>query len=211
MVNTLLRRHTNNDARHSQLLNSLHSKKLQESRVAFIKATLLLAIVAFCFFESILCSHNGIFHDFETLLLQLQIQWMLFTCVAVWCLCLIFLTFRLNDLPLIGFLLIAISMYAACYASAWPTADAMTLMVGITLGLGMRLCFSQYYHYFVIASLIILLALSSWCHLNMRNNPYHGPRWMGLWDNPNTYGMLMGAGGLLALGLLAANSKFKIK
>ena len=25
-------------------------------------------------------------------------------------------------------------------------------------------------------------------------NPYHGPRWMGLWDNPKIYGMLMGAG-----------------
>jgi O-antigen ligase len=34
---------------------------------------------------------------------------------------------------------------------------------------------------------------------------------MGLWDNPNTYGMLMGAGGLLAIGLLAANAKLKIK
>ena len=30
---------------------------------------------------------------------------------------------------------------------------------------------------------------------------------MGLWDNPNDYGMLMGAGVTLAIGLLAQNLK----
>ncbi len=41
----------------------------------------------------------------------------------------------------------------------------------------------------------------------MSDNYYHGPRWMGLWDNPNTYGMLMGAGVLLAVGLLKGMKK----
>jgi O-antigen ligase len=62
-----------------------------------------------------------------------------------------------------------------------------------------------------LVGLIVLLAFSSFWHLDMTNNYYHGPRWMGLWDNPNIYGMLMGTGGTLAIGLLAANEKLKIK
>ena len=58
-----------------------------------------------------------------------------------------------------------------------------------------------------LVGLVLLLAFSSWWHLDMSNNFYHGPRWMGLWDNPNTYGMLMGAGVVLAIGLLAENLK----
>jgi O-antigen ligase len=43
----------------------------------------------------------------------------------------------------------------------------------------------------------------------MSDNPYHGPRWMGLWNNPNDYGMLMGLGVVLAIGLLVPNLKFE--
>lgn len=35
---------------------------------------------------------------------------------------------------------------------------------------------------------------------------YQGPRWIGPWDDPNTCGMLMGAGCVLATGLLWAGS-----
>ena len=57
--------------------------------------------------------------------------------------------------------------------------------------------------------LVLLLAFSSWWHLDMSVNFYHGPRWMGLWNNPNIYGMLMGAGLTLAIGLLAGRLKAK--
>jgi len=40
---------------------------------------------------------------------------------------------------------------------------------------------------------------------------YHGPRWMGLWDNPNIYGMLMGAGVVLTAGLLLADRRWKME
>jgi len=39
------------------------------------------------------------------------------------------------------------------------------------------------------------------------HNFYPGTRWTGLWDNPNIYGMLMGAGVTLTIGLLAASPK----
>ena len=51
--------------------------------------------------------------------------------------------------------------------------------------------------------LAVLLAFASWWHLKVMHNFYPGTRWTGLWDNPNTYGMLMGTGAVLAIGLLA--------
>ena len=64
--------------------------------------------------------------------------------------------------------------------------------------------------YFLIG-LVIMLAFSSWWHLDTSNNPYHGPRWMGLWYNPNDYGMLMGAGLTLAIGLRAGIKNEKLR
>jgi hypothetical protein len=58
-----------------------------------------------------------------------------------------------------------------------------------------------------LVGLVLLLAFSSWWHLDMSANFYHGPRWMGLWNNPNVYGMLMSAGVVLAIGLLIQNLK----
>ena len=45
-----------------------------------------------------------------------------------------------------------------------------------------------------IVGLVLLLAFASWWHLDLARNFYPGTRWTGLWDNPNDYGMLMGAG-----------------
>ncbi len=58
-----------------------------------------------------------------------------------------------------------------------------------------------------LIGLVVLLAFSSWWHLNIAHYFYHGLRWTGLWENPNIYGMLMGAGLTLAIGLLAQNLK----
>ncbi|HKW30920.1 MAG TPA: O-antigen ligase family protein [Verrucomicrobiae bacterium] len=57
----------------------------------------------------------------------------------------------------------------------------------------------------------MLLTFSVFWHLDMSDSFYHGPRWMGLWNNPNDYGMLMGAGVVLAIGLLAANQKSEVR
>ncbi len=64
--------------------------------------------------------------------------------------------------------------------------------------------------YFLIG-LVVLLAFSSWWHLDVAHNFYPGTRWTGLWNNPNDYGMLMGAGVTLAIGLLAASLKSKVQ
>ena len=65
--------------------------------------------------------------------------------------------------------------------------------------------------YYFILVLVMMLAFGSWCHLGVAHNVYPGTRWTGLWNNPNIYGVLMGSGGVLAVGLLAANAKNRIK
>jgi O-antigen ligase len=45
----------------------------------------------------------------------------------------------------------------------------------------------------------------------MPANFYHGPRWTGLWNDPNIYGMLMGSGLVLATVLLVAKERKKHK
>jgi O-antigen ligase len=192
------------------------------------KVVLLLAIVALCLFEYSL-HQSTVFREFEAAFLSLQ--WMLLICLAAWCGTLLFLTFALNDLPLIGLLLIALLAYFVGYAAS-PIKDALTLLTGVTLGKAARVLlsgssrpifsdtrasgrhlaptkrseidqsgFTSAVTFFT--GMIGMLAFASWWHLDLSNNFYHGPRWMGLWYNPNDYGLLMGAGTILTVGLLA--------
>jgi hypothetical protein len=189
---------------------------------ALIKPVLLLLIAGLCLFEFVLARQSGIFHEFEVVLLQTQ--WMLLVCLAVWCGTFLFLTFSLKDLSLIGLLIIAIAGYFISQAENRPAVDAITLLFGVTLGKGARFFLSRGSRResalaektgtgqsgltsaaTFLTGLVLLLAFASWWHLDMANNFYHGPRWMGLWNNPNDYGLLMGAGLVLAVGLLTAN------
>ncbi len=187
-----------------------------------IKLALLLTIVAVCLFEFVLDRQSGVFRELELALLQTQ--WMLMVCVAVWCGTLLFLTFSLKDLPLIGLLIIAIVAYCISRAEDRPATDAVTLLFGVTLGKGMRFALQSgkwkaesgnspvldTRHSTLdtfLFGLVLLLAFASWWHLDMTDNFYHGPRWMGLWNNPNDYGLLMSAGFVLSVGLLAARER----
>ena len=192
---------------------SAHSQMLIRTTIV----TLLLAVVALCLFGYVLNSLSGSIRQFEVALLSLR--WMLLVCMVVWCGTFIFLTFGLNDLPLIGLLLIVITAFFIGLAKNSPATDALILIFGVTLGKGMRIALmkdeksnSEIVNrksaiVNVLVGLVLLLAFASWWQLDMTNNFYHGPRWMGLWDNPNIYGMLMGAGVLLSIGLLTQNLK----
>jgi O-antigen ligase len=172
----------------------------------------LLLPVIFSVFENVLRRQSTVFQEFEITVLQTQI--IILICLVVWYVFFLYRTFSLNDLPLVGLLGIAISVYFICYAATWRKPDAISLLAGATLGRGVQFFRESSKPHAEIGKfltgLVILLGFSSCWHLDMAGS-YHGPRWMGLWDNPNTYGMLMGAGGLLAIGLLAANAKLKIK
>jgi len=117
----------------------------------------------------------------------------------------------LKDILLVGLLLIASIMYATNYGFSFRSTNAVVFLGGITLGRGARVILekrkSGIRNYLI--GLVVLLAFSSWWHLDMTDNSYHGPRWMGLWNNPNIYGVLMGAGVILATGLLLADGRWK--
>jgi len=194
--------------------------KVMETFFRLIKIALPLAIMSICLFGYVLHSQSEIFREFEAALQS--VEWMLLACITIWCGGFIFLTFSRNDLPLIGLLLIAIAAYFIGYVASWRVADAIILLAGVTLGRGARFFLSGSSRResaltetpeinqsgltsaatFLIG-VVLLLAFASWWHLDMAG-AYHGPRWMGLWDNPNDYGMLMGAGVVLAIGLRAS-------
>jgi len=218
-----------------------------------LKPVLTLAIVSVCLFGYVLHYESGICREFQAALLS--VQWMLLVCMAVWCGAFLFLTFSRRDLPLIGLLLIAISVYFIGYTAAARAADAIILLAGVTFGKGVSFLLSRssrresvltkkpeidqsgnqptltpsFSHPMsdgeydaaqgthrsspvtFLVGLILLLAFGSWWHLDVARNFYPGTRWTGLWDNPNIFGMLMGVGVVLAIGLLATNSKLKIK
>jgi len=184
---------------------------------------LSVAIAALCLFGQALSSHYYVFRELIATLTEEQ--WMLLACLSLWCGTLIFLMFSLEDLPLIGLSFFATAAYFIGDAAALRVSDALTLLAGVTLGRGAKFLLKADGRWqmengaekgvgsqksevrIFLIGLIGLLAFSSWWHLDMTDNLYQGPRWMGLWNNPNDFGMLMGAGVALAIGLLAGRKK----
>ena len=106
-----------------------------------VKATLLLAIMAFCVYEYVLCYQNVICHTFETILFQMQ--WMLTAGLILWCGFFLLLTFSRNDLLLIGLLLIAMIMYFISHVAGLRRMEHYAmLLAGVTLGKWARVLLS---------------------------------------------------------------------
>ena len=183
-----------------------------------IKPIILLAIVALFLLESVLNRQSEVFQKFEFAIFALQ--WTPLFCLAVWCGAFFFLTYGLQDLPLIGLLLVAMAAY---FMATRLATDSIMLLLGVTLGKGtsfalkggrqkvknengykLRVANSELQMF--LLGLICFLTIASWWNLDMPG-PYHGPRWMGLWNNPNDYGLLMAVGVTLAIGLLVRNLK----
>jgi hypothetical protein len=188
------------------------------------KPMVLLAIVALCLFEFVLHRQSGLFPEIETAFLSLQ--WMLLVCFTVWAGTSLLPTFNRKDLPLIGLFVITMLAFYISQVGSQPATDALVLLFAVTLGRGASFFLSlkakgkrlkeegcsirNLEGRLFLVGLIVLLAIASWWHLDMKDNYYHGPRWMGLWNNPNDYGLLMGAGVVLATGLLAASQQSRV-
>jgi hypothetical protein len=116
------------------------------------------------------------------------------------------LTFNIIDMLIV--LLIIIATYYLVRSTAYYEESNVTVFIfGLTLGKASKLliplkvdgdCKIKIF----ITGFILLLSLSFWRRLDSSWNYYNGPRWMGLWDNPNTYGILMSTGITLAIGLI---------
>jgi len=181
---------------------------------------LMLVVLAFCLFKYLLHHQSKDFCELEALFVSLSKIAISF--LGVWCGLILLLTFRLDDLPLIGLLVSAIVAY--CIGGR-PGMDALTLLFCVAFGKAARFCLNVRQSgitltqnpkigemvfspvgMFLVAQVGLLTFASLW-HLDMSANFYHGPRWMGVWNNPNTYGKLMGTGATLTIGLLAQTLK----
>lgn len=158
------------------------------------------------------------------ILMEPESQWMAFLCLGVYFTALIFFRYRASS----GFwraanphlwLACALVIIAALYASDYtPSVQALTFIAGAALGQGMAFWTELEFHnskftiqnslvLLVVSILVLLLACVSVLHVGAaRTYEYHSrARWAGVWDNPNIFGVLMGTGVLLALGLTMAS------
>ncbi|HEX5219470.1 MAG TPA: O-antigen ligase family protein [Verrucomicrobiae bacterium] len=159
-----------------------------------------------CLFEFQLRLQSTLFQTFEDQRVSVQREFAL--CILI-CFCAFaFFSFGLNDLPLILLLFIAAAVYFAAPVSSRIT-DAIPLFAGATLGKAATTILVTREHErksevrIFLMGLVFMLAFASWWHVRVPGNFYTGPRWMGLWNHPNDYGMLMGVGLLIAVGLVA--------
>jgi hypothetical protein len=180
--------------------------------------------VSLCLWGYVLLFQSNHIREFYAALLS--VQWILLVCIAVWCCTFLFLTFIWHDWPLVGLLLLVGVHYFTGYTESLRGANALIFLAGVALGRAARFLLKADGRWQtgdvennseilnrkaaivnVLVGVVVLLAFSSWWHLEVAHNVYPGTRWTGLWDNPNVYGMLMGAGMVLAIGLSAAKER----
>jgi hypothetical protein len=110
------------------------------------------------------------------------------------------------------FAVLALSAYALHYRTAARSTDCAVLFFGMAIGQGAAAAASTstggaaWFRAATLDLLIALLGLASVMHpVTTLPLYYHGQvRWHGPWLVPNTYGLLMGLGVILALGRLGA-------
>lgn len=161
----------------------------------------LIAVLVYCLFDYALQQYGPLrnFVGGLGLIFQPQIQWGVFTLACLWCIGLILLAFVWSDLWLLGFLLIAVLAYATNYDTAASEVAAVNILLAVAIGKSVALLQARK---LIIPCLVALLTGTACLHLDFAGSYYHeDPRWMGLWYDPNVYGILMGVGSLLALGL----------
>ena len=183
-------------------------------------------MVGFCLFELVLTNKIEFIRGFAVVFLLLQHS-ILFL-LLIWCCATLSLTFRRQDWLLVCLLLMALVAYVNAPNSP---LDFLVLAFGVTVGKGANYLINAHHfstmrsrghpsldsfsgnsgsQLFFLLGVICLLAASACWQVDFQGHHYRWPRWKGLWDNPNLYGMLMGAGGVLAVGIIA-NEKFKIQ
>ena len=149
-----------------------------------------------------------------------DIQWVVFLCVAIY-----FCGFgwlhgtihRGGEFTQRAVWWLALALFSICalaygmhYQEASRSTDPLLLGFGLALFLGVKLWRAanarrtQPFNIdlAVVTSLLLLLPLGSLFHPDpLQRFHYRGHvRWSGMWENPNTFGLLMGTGFVLAVG-----------
>jgi O-antigen ligase len=156
-------------------------------------------------------------------------QWMQYLCGGIYFGIFAFLRFRPVLAPfwdasnaiylLMGALGIGALAYVMDYLTASQTAQALLLVDGAALGQVTATYFAgqppagnrSSRTRLILFLLLILLLSSVFCNgeKGLRFQYHASARWSGPWNNPNIFGLLMGVGTILSLGLLVQTPKAK--
>jgi len=198
----------------------LFLKVLKAGGVAFLLYLLL--------FAGHLRGSAGVFgsalRELTAILLDPGTQWMAFSCLGIYYAAFLFFRWRAypgfwratnQDLWLASGVLILAALY---FVHHIPSGPALTLIAGTVLGQGMafwadfefhnsKTTIQNWFGVSVMSILVIFLTWASVWHTSAGHTfEYRSQaRWNGLWDNPNIFGLLMGAGVVLALGTAVAS------
>ena len=162
---------------------------------------------------------GSVLREITAVILDSQTQWMIFLCLGSYFTAFFFihshaenrLTQRCKSGMANWWLAYVLFITAILYAIDYlPSTQALTLLAGAVIGCGMAflVCFENQSSQLNLLScfvnlIILLLAVASvWNMDSAHTYEYHThARWSGPWDNPNIFGLLMGSGLALAVGL----------
>jgi O-antigen ligase len=215
----------------------LHNVRFATFSIKFLTASrsgsVLLILILCIFSDPLTFRTDGFFsapmfelasvcNDFET-------QMMVFLSLMIYFTIFLFLRSRpvlgfwqmANPLPwVVCVLVISAGIYIVDYVSS---TQALTLLVCAVLGQGAAVWTTfenkksnaksqNAFVLLVVLLIVLMLAFASiWSVHAEHSFVYHGnARWTGPWNNPNVYGMLMGAGTVIALGLLVQGFRLSI-
>jgi O-antigen ligase len=111
------------------------------------------------------------------------------------------------NLLLLIVLIIGVLVYALNYTSSALHEDALVWLAGVMLGQAAAMCEAldqrrDTLSFRIIVVLILLLSIASLWNVDNGQVRYLGKtRWSGTWHDPNIFGLLMGVGMALAIGL----------
>lgn len=107
---------------------------------------------------------------------------------------------------LCAFVALVLLRYALDYPNAAKSLHVVVLLTGLVVGKGIALWAGASRRLTILTVLTLLLACAALWHPERGMEfQYRGqPRWTGPWDNPNLFGVLMGVGFTLAVGMLGS-------
>ena len=198
------------------MTRKLFATLLKIGSVAFLLFVLLFAGGAWQsapgFIGYFLREITAVLRDAET-------QWMVLLCLGIYFTAFIFLRARLDNslaqrpesAKVPGWLVFLLIISAVSYGIHYlPSTPALTLLAGAVIGQGVVFLKSEKWKaetgngfcaLVTFLLVVLLMAASVWNGDSSRSYAYHNhPRWIGPWDNPNLFGLLMGTGAALAAG-----------
>src|ERR1035437_5390234 len=200
------------------------------SGTALIASVLLLCLFGECKGARQSGAFGAILSEVGAAASDLGTQWMVFVCASLYFLTFVILRRRLaaagEELWLrepaywvVGLIALSALAYTLDYSQAVKSGQALTLIGVAMLGQGAALWEGRrknaegrnQFSGTVAGVLIVLLAGAAVWHGEAGHLfEYHGQaRWAGPWESPNTFGVLMGAGLVLAVGLLVQSPRSK--